>query len=127
MKNLVSIAALSVFAGLGCSSMVLPARIVALNVQKVDAPATVSATSPIDVILTVSRGACQTYDRIDAHRSASGIRLAAIGRDPERGCTDQAIIEPHTYRVTPPLTAGTFTITVDGGSLSVLTTTVTVQ
>lgn len=127
MRTGLSITAVAAIAALGCMNMLLPEKIVTLNVEKVDAPSTVASTSPLDVVLTVNRGACQTYDRIDARRRGSGVTLTVVGKDPQKGCTDLGIMEAHTYRIAPPLPAGMFTITVNRGDLSPLMTTVAVQ
>lgn len=115
-------------AAVGCRTNTGPTEhIVVLSVDKLDAPATIASTSPLDVVLTVVSGACQTFTRIEAERGATSVKLTALGKDPEKGCIDLGLIQPRTYRLEPPFTPGTFTISVDRGRLSPLIATVQVQ
>ena len=86
-----------------------------LPVSKLEAPATISAGASVDVVLTVGRGGCETFDHISEVRGDSQITLAAWGRDvaipPGDGCVRILIEEPHTYRLDPPFPAR-FTIVV---------------
>ena len=92
-----------------------PAQSHPLPVSKLEAPATVSAGSPVDVVLTVGRGACEAFDHISEVRGDSQITLAAWGRNlaspPGAECPRILIEEPHTYRLDPPFPAR-FTILV---------------
>lgn len=102
-------------------------KLVVLDVETMDAPASISSTSPIDVVLHVLRGACQSFERIEVERRGSNVKVTVVGKDPEKGCIDLGVMEPHTFRIEPPFSPGAFTITVNRGRQSPLIATVQVQ
>ena len=115
-------------AGSACRNNTGPIdHLVVLTVDKVEAPATISAASPLDVVLSVMTNPCQSFTRIDAERLSSSAKLTAIGHDPEKGCTDLGLLQPKSYRLEPPFVPGTFTITVDRGRLSPLVATIRIR
>ncbi|HJQ09683.1 MAG TPA: hypothetical protein VJ840_01505 [Gemmatimonadaceae bacterium] len=127
MKKALFVLAVAGFVLAGCKSAVAPSNTVILAVDKVQVPATTAATTPLYVVLTVLRGACQTFGTIQSQRGASGLTLTVYGTDPQKGCIDLGISEPHTFRIEPPLPVGTFTIVVNRGRLSPLIATVQVE
>ncbi len=129
MKKGLSVLIASVFALLSCRSSVAPrSPAVVLDVQKVDAPATITSSSPLDVVLSVVTGGCVTFDKVQSQRGVASLSLTAIGTDLRRdGCLDIAIVEPHTIRFEPPFAKGSLTIVVTRERLSPLIATVQVQ
>ena len=108
-----------------------PDQTVVLAVSKIDAPSTVVAGTPFDVVLTVDTGGCRSFERMDVVRSQMGVSFTVWGKDGSKGrsdvtCPDNLILEPHTYQVKPPF-SGPFNIYVNRGRLSPLTATVQVQ
>jgi hypothetical protein len=108
-----------------------PDQSVVLGVEKLDAPATSPVGSPLTVVLTVTIGMCERFDRIEARSSASGASLTAWGVNPTIGNNDiacPAIIksETHSHQFNPTV-RGPFQITVDQGRLAPLQATVQVQ
>jgi hypothetical protein len=108
-----------------------PDQSVILGVEKIDAPATSPVGSPLAVVLTVTIGMCERFDRIEARSDASGGSLTAWGVNPTIGNNDivcATIIksEPHSYQFNPTV-RGPFQITVDQGRLAPLQATVQVQ
>jgi hypothetical protein len=108
-----------------------PDQSVILGVQRLDAPASISAGSSLTVVLTVTTGGCLGFDHIEAERAASGVSLTAWGRDASKGrndivCPAVIISEPHSYQLDPPFQSP-FTVTVNRGTLSPLTATVQIQ
>lgn len=117
-------------AALGCNPFA-PDQSVVLAVEKIDAPATSPVGSPLAVVLTVTIGMCERFDRLESRSDASGAFLTAWGINATIGNKDVAcptIIknEMHSYQVTPS-TRGPFQISVDQGRLPPLTATVQVQ
>jgi hypothetical protein len=116
-------------APLGCNPFAENQSVVLL-VDQIDAPATVSAGSPVTVVLTVIVGGCKTFERFAVVRDASGASMIAFGRNGAIGndvsCTDNAVPESHSYRFDPPI-QDPFTIRVQREGLEPLTATVQVQ
>jgi hypothetical protein len=117
-------------APLGCNPFASNQSVVLL-VDQLDAPASISAGSPLTVVLTVVVGGCTTFERITVQRNASGATMTAWGRDGAKGrdlvCTDDARPEPHSYQFDPPF-QNSFTVQVPRErGLSTLSTTVQVQ
>jgi hypothetical protein len=117
-------------APLGCNPFA-PDQSVVLLVDQIDAPASISAGSPLTVVLTVFVGGCKVFDRIAVQRNASSATMIAYGRDVATGkdmaCTDDARPEPHSYRFDPPF-QNSFTVQVPRErGLSPLTRTVQVE
>jgi hypothetical protein len=116
-------------APLGCNPFASDQSVVLL-VDQLDAPASISAGSPLTVVLTVVVGGCKIFDRIAVQRDASSATMIALGRDVAKGkdlaCTDDARPEPHSYQFDPPF-QNPFTIQIQRAGLSPLTTTVQVQ
>jgi len=96
-----------------------------ISVSKLEAPATIPAGAPVDVVLTVEVGGCVGFDHISAVRDGSLITLAAWGREaqipPGAGCMAYLMEEPHTYRLDPPFPRN-FTIVVQPIQFGVLLT-----
>lgn len=108
-----------------------PDQSVTLDVSKMDAPTTVAAGTAITVVLTVTTGACLSFDHIDVNRDASGAYVTVWGRDAAKGrkgvaCPANLVLEPHSYQFDPPF-ANSFTVEVDRGRLAPLQATVQVQ
>lgn len=108
-----------------------PDQSVELGVSKMDVPSTVASGTPFDVVLTVELGGCLSFDRIDVERSETSASFTVWGKDASIGrkgvyCTDNLLLEPHTYTVKPPF-SGPFNVSVNRGRLSPLTATVQVQ
>jgi hypothetical protein len=125
------LAALVFLAGCDGSNPFAPDQSVTLDVSKIAAPTTVANGSPITVVLTVTLGACLSFDHIQVNRDASGAYVTVWGRDGAKGRTGVAcpailILEPHSYQFDPPF-ANSFSIQVDRGRLAPLQTTVQVQ
>jgi hypothetical protein len=117
-------------APLGCNPFAADQSVVLL-VDQLDAPASISAGSPLTVVLTVVVGGCKVFDRIAVQRSVSSATMIAYGRDVAIGkdvaCTDDARPEPHSYRFDPPF-PNSFTVQVPRErGLSTLSKTVQVQ
>jgi hypothetical protein len=117
-------------APLGCNPFASNQSVVLL-VDQLDAPASISAGSPLTVVLTVVVGGCTTFERITVQRNASGATMTAWGRDGAKGrdlvCTDDARPEPHSYQFDPPF-QNSFTVHVPRErGLDPLTATVQVQ
>lgn len=127
MKAIFSLLALCVLSSQGCRSSSSPARAIVLDVATIDAPGTIAVNQPLDLVLSVERGVCQRFDSIFPQRTQSGIVLTVMGSDPEKGCTEQLLREPHAYRVDAPLPVGTFNITVNRAHQTPLTTSVVVH
>jgi hypothetical protein len=117
---------------IACSDSVFdPDQSVILGVSKLDAPATVSAGSPLTVVLTVTTGGCTAFDHVEIERDASGASFTAWGIDGAKGRTDIACPQyientPHSYQLDPPFQS-VFTITVNRGRISPLIATVQIQ
>lgn len=129
MKRALSIAALVVLASVSAcrNPFASQSRTIILHVSELQAPSSVSSTTPFEVILTVERGACQSFSRIEAQRTRSSVTLTVLGKDPEKGCIDLGVQGPMTYRVEPPFSTGSFAVTVNRGRLSPLVATVEVH
>ena len=128
MRTALLAAAALCLVGSACRNSAEPTQhVVVLNVDKIDVPASVSSTSALDVVLSVMTNPCQTFTGIDADRTSVSVKLTALGKDPEKGCTDLAMVQSRSYRIEPPFPPGTFEIIVDRGSMSRLIATVQVQ
>ena len=128
MKKALSAVAVGTLALLACKNPAETNQAVVLDVEKIEAPATISATSPLDVVLTVMTGGCVTFDKIQVQRGSANASLTALGTDSRRnGCLDIGFVGPQTVRVEPPFTPGTFTITVNRDHLAPLVATVQVH
>lgn len=118
-------------AGLGACNPFAPDQSVVLDVESLDAPATIATGASLTVVLTVTTGGCIVFDHITALRGTSGAQLVAIGRNTAKGrpnvsCPTDIRTDPHSYTLNPPFDSP-FTVTVDRGGLSPLTATVVVQ
>ena len=108
-----------------------PDQSVVLAVEKIEAPATSPVGSPLTVVLTVTIGMCESFDRLEARSDVSGAWLTAWGVNATIGNKDivcPTIIksETHSYQFTPSA-RGPFQISVDEGRLPPLTATVQVK
>jgi hypothetical protein len=128
MRKNLSVLAVGTLALLACTNPSATNGKVVLDVEKIDAPATIAASSPLDVVLTVTTGGCVSFDQIRVERGAGSASLTAFGKDFRRdGCLDIGFSEPHTFRIEPPFAVGQFTITVTRDRLAPLVATVQVQ
>ena len=128
MKPALLVGGLLCIAGFACRNSTGPlGHLVVLDVDKVEAPATISSTNAIDVVLNVMTSPCQSFARIDAARSSASVKLTVFGRDPEKGCIDLGVLQPQGYRIEPPFAPGVFTITIDRGTQPSLIAKVQVQ
>ena len=131
MKRLLSVMAVVGLAAapIGCNPFADDQSVVLL-VDQIDAPATISAGSPLTVVLTVIVGGCKTFERFAVQRDAFGASIVALGRNGAIGkdvaCTDNAVPESHSYQFDPPF-QDPFTIHVPREGLDPLTATVQVQ
>jgi hypothetical protein len=108
-----------------------PDQKVVLGVSKLEAPATISAGSPLNIVVTVTTGGCTSFDRLEVQRDASSATLTAWGIDAAKGekgvsCPTNIVDTPHNYQFDPPF-SNPFTIQVQRGRLGPLTATVQVQ
>jgi hypothetical protein len=128
MKAALLVGGILCIAGSACRNSTGPAdHLVVLNVDKVNAPATISSTSPIDVVLNVMTSPCQSFARIGVARSSASVKLTVLGKDPEKGCIDLGVLQQRGYRIEPPFAPGVFTITIDRGTQPPLVAKVQVQ
>ena len=84
-----------------------PDQSVVLEVESLDAPATISPGAQITVVLTVTTGGCTVFDHIAVLRGPSGAQLAAIGLNTAKGKTNYSCpadirSDPHSYTLDPP-------------------------
>ena len=115
---------------LACN-LVDPDQSTILPVTKLDAPATVSATAPFSVTLTIRTGGCTSFDRIDVQRMDRGVRIVPWGSDATIGhknvsCPTYIVENPHTVQLDPPF-PNPFYISVEQGRMPPVTATVQVQ
>jgi hypothetical protein len=126
-----SLAAVVVLAGCAAVDPSAPDQSVTLDVSKIAAPTTVANGTPITVVLTVTTGACLSFDHIQVNRDVSGAYVTVWGRDAAKGktgvgCPANLVLEPHSYQFDPPF-ANSFAIQVDRGRLPPLQATIQVQ
>ena len=133
MKRFLLVIAVVGFAGapLACDNPFASDQSVRLSVTQLDAPAAISAGSPLTVTLTVNTGGCVGFDHFEVERRTSVGTLTVWGRDAAKGrediaCTDDIRVELHTYTFDPPFQSP-FTVQVDRGRLSPLIAVVQVQ
>ena len=116
---------------LGCHNPSANKDLVVLQVETLDAPATVAQGKTLTVGLSVQVGGCLSFDHIQVLRKGAQASLTVWGRDIRSGVTDRGIacprefLELHEYRLDPPFDSP-FTVEVDRGRLSPLTATVQV-
>jgi hypothetical protein len=132
MKRFLSVIAVVVLAAppLGCNPFA-PDQSVVLGVSKLEAPTSVSAGSPITVVLTVTTGGCKTFSRIDLERDASAASLTPWGTDGAKGrkditCPANIVDTPHAIRLDPPF-QNPFMVLVPRVGMEPLTATVQIQ
>lgn len=131
MKTALSVVVASGLVALAGCNIFDPDQSVILPVTTLDAPATVAATEPITVQLTLQTGGCISFDRIDVQKMNDGARIVPWGTDPRKGnknilCLADVKYEPHTVQVSPPF-VNPYHIVVEQGSRAPLTATVQVQ
>ena len=130
MKNGLSVVLFGALALTACRTPFGPDQTVVLGVSRLDAPSTVAAAGPLDVVVIVQLGGCLSFDRMEVQRSTNGATLTAWGHDSSLGrkiaCPADIRDEPHSVRFDPPF-SGTFTVTVNRGHISPLQATVQVQ
>ena len=117
------------FIGLACDDSTGPNREVTLRVVDLTAPTTVPAGSGFTVVLLIETSGCETFDRLDASRTAARVDLTAIGRDNSGpGIVCPAVIQQigREYLVQPPFT-DPFTVAARQPDGSQITRTVRVQ
>jgi len=96
-----------VFAGLTACNPFAPDQSVFLEVERLDAPATIAPGAQLTVVLTVTTGGCTVFDHIAVLRGTSGAQLAAIGLNTAKGKTNYSCpanirSDPHSYTLDPP-------------------------
>ena len=83
-----------------------PDKSVIIDVEKLEAPATIAADQPISVVLTLLTGWCLKFDRFEVHRNATGAVITAWGRASilrkNEACPAIGYLERHTVVLTPP-------------------------
>jgi hypothetical protein len=119
-----------VFVAAACNPFA-PDKSVVLGVTKLEAPATITAGSPLTVILTVTTGGCTTFDRIEVERDASAASLTPWGTDGAKGeknvsCPAFMVDTPHSIRLDPPF-QNPFMVLVPRVGQEALTATVQIQ
>ena len=108
-----------------------PDQSVVLEVERLDAPATISPGAQITVVLTVTTGGCTVFDHIAVLRGPSGAQLAAIGLNTAKGKTNYSCpadirSDPHSYTLEPPFQSP-FTVQVNRPTSPPLVATVLVE
>jgi len=108
-----------------------PDQSVVLEVESLDAPATISPGAQITVVLTVTTGGCTVFDHIAVLRGPSGAQLAAIGLNTAKGKTNYSCpadirSDPHSYTLDPPFQSP-FTVQVNRTTSPPLVATVLVE
>jgi len=108
-----------------------PDQSVVLEVESLDAPATISPGAQITVVLTVTTGGCTVFDHIAVLRGPSGAQLAAIGLNTAKGKTNYSCpadirSDPHSYTLEPPFQSP-FTVQVNRPTSPPLVATVLVE
>lgn len=108
-----------------------PDQSVVLEVESLDAPATISPGAQLTVVLTVTTGGCTVFDHIAVLRGPSGAQLAAMGLNTAKGKTNYSCpadirSDPHSYTLDPPFESP-FKVQVNRASSPPLTATVLVQ
>jgi len=108
-----------------------PDQSVVLEVESLDAPATISPGAQITVVLTVTTGGCTVFDHIAVLRGPSGAQLAAIGLNTAKGKTNYSCpadirSDPHSYTLDPPFQSP-FTVQVNRPTSPPLVATVLVE
>jgi hypothetical protein len=118
-------------ATVGACNPFAPDQSVLLGVTKLEAPATISAGSPLTVVLTVTTGGCVTFDHIDVERDTYGAALTPWGRDGAKGkknvlCPAIIMDTPHSIQLDPPFQSP-FMVLVPREGWDTLTATVQIQ
>jgi len=131
MKSVSSVVVGSLVIALAGCNPFAPDQSVVLGVSQLDAPTAISSSDNLPVALTVTVGGCLSFDRIEVTRDLSGASFTAWGRDASKGrkdvmCPADVRAELHSYTLVPPF-ANPFSIQVQRGRLSPLTTTVQVK
>jgi hypothetical protein len=104
-------------AGLTACNPFAPDQSVVLEVESLDAPATISPGAQLTVVLTVTTGGCTLFDHIAVLRGTSGAQLVAMGLNTAKGKTNYSCpanirSDPHSYTLDPPFQSP-FTIRVN--------------
>jgi hypothetical protein len=129
-RILVGIIAVALVPATGCNPFA-PDQSILLGVSKLEAPATISAGSPLTVVLTVSTGGCKIFDHIAVERDAYGAALTAWGTDAAKGkknvlCPAIIMDTPHSIQLDPPFQSP-FMVLVPREGWDTLTATVQIQ
>jgi hypothetical protein len=108
-----------------------PDQSVVLEVESLDAPATISPGAQLTVVLTVTTGGCTVFDHIAVLRGPSGAQLAAMGLNTAKGKTNYSCpayirSDPHSYTLDPPLQSP-FTVQVNRPTSPPIVATVLVE
>jgi hypothetical protein len=119
------------FGGLAACNPFAPDQSVVLEVESLDAPATISPGAQLTVVLTVTTGGCTVFDHIAVLRGTSGAQLAAIGLNTAKGKTNYSCpadirSDPHSYTLDPPFQSP-FTVQVNRPTSPPLVATVLVE
>ncbi|PNY82496.1 hypothetical protein [Deinococcus koreensis] len=104
-----------------CSSLGQPQVIeYDMEVRSVEIPAGTPANAPLDVVVEVTVGGCTSFKRFEAQRTASMLRLRAIGNqvfEPGTVCPAYLGWTKHTYTDPgTPTRTGPFEVVVNGKS-----------
>ena len=118
-------------AALAACNPFAPDQSVVLEVESLDAPATISPGAQITVVLTVTTGGCTVFDHIAVLRGPSGAQLAAIGLNTAKGKTNYSCpadirSDPYSYTLDPPFQSP-FTVQVNRPTSPPLVATVLVE
>jgi hypothetical protein len=118
-------------AGLAACNPFAPDQSVVLQVENLDAPATIAPGAQLTVVLTVTTGGCTIFDHIAVLRGPSGAQLAAIGLNTAKGKTNYSCpadirSDPHSYTLDPPFQSP-FTVQVNRPTSPPLVATVVVE
>jgi hypothetical protein len=108
-----------------------PDQSVVLEVESLDAPASISPGAQLTVVLTVTTGGCTVFDHIAVLRGTSGAQLAALGLNTAKGktnysCTADIRSDPHSFTLDPPFQSP-FTVQVNRPTSPPLVATVLVE
>jgi hypothetical protein len=108
-----------------------PDQSVVLQVENLDAPATIAPGAQLTVVLTVITGGCTVFDHIAVLRGTSGVQLVAMGLNTAKGKTNYSCpayirSDPHSYTLDPPFQSP-FTVQVNRPTSPPLVATVVVE
>jgi hypothetical protein len=127
-----ALGAIAVFQLAGCQTASAPTDVVLLQVESMNAPATISAGAPLNIQLNVDVGGCLTFDHIQSVAMGSQTVVRVWGKDirndPDIGilCA-RIVIEQHTYQLQSGSAPTVTVVVAEPGGIPDLLATVTVQ